>query len=91
MWITDKIEPKTELVKTKPSDLLDADKLNSLPHPLSVKQYDGSIYDLEAVCVETGLCRFIVCGLVDRCSFGAFKSIIDADGFEHCADDFYND
>lgn len=89
MWITDNTIKKFENVKTKASDLLDSNKISDLPHPLCVMQYDGSIYELESICVETGLCRFLVCGLVDCCPFGYFKFLVDADGIEHETDIFY--
>ncbi|QDP50500.1 MAG: hypothetical protein Unbinned6284contig1001_56 [Prokaryotic dsDNA virus sp.] len=69
------------------SDLLDIDKINNLG-PIMAK-INGSIYDLEAVCVETGLCRIDVCGMLDRIEWHTIDKILDWDLNEYEPDDFY--
>ena len=75
------------------SDILNLDKINSLPHPLCVKLIGlgGAVYDLETICVETCLARISVCGQIDLIEFCMFDKLIDADGFEHEPDEFYSD
>ena len=50
------------------TDLLRLDFINSLPQPLWVRQWGRETFDcpLYDICVETGLMRIDVCGLLDR-------------------------
>lgn len=71
------------------SDLLDMDKINSLPLDL-IGTFTGQstwpIYDID---VETGLLRIDVCGKLQIMHFGELMLITDGNGQEHNPDDFY--
>tara|TARA_R110000851_G_scaffold153750_1_gene295793 strand:- start:264 stop:497 length:234 start_codon:yes stop_codon:yes gene_type:complete len=73
------------------NDLLNIEKINSLTRPLSVMLSSGDTYDLESVCVETGLARIDVMGKLDNLHFSNFSKLIDADMNEYEPDDFYLD
>lgn len=67
------------------SDLLDMEKINSLPQPLWTWD-NWPIYDID---VETGLYRIDVCGLLEARKFGEVIYIRDANGEKHDPEDFY--
>lgn len=74
------------------SDLLDMNKINSLPHPLYVRLLsDSTWWPLYMVCVETGLLKIDVYGKLDRSEFAEVMELMDSDGGKHDPDDFYND
>ncbi len=81
---------RQEPTKKKAGDLLDAEKINALNIKVVIK-IGGFECGLETVCVETGLCRFDVCGKIDTGSFSDIKTIIDWDNNEHDPDDLYLD
>ena len=70
-------------------DILNIERINSIG-PIVVEM-SGSKYDLESVCVETGLSRINVCGLVQNCCWSDFSKIIDWDANEYDPDLFYID
>ena len=74
----------------KETDLLVASKINAIEYP-SAELLCGSIYDLEFVCVETGLSAIDVCGIRQNIHFSEFICIYDGDGNKYDIDDFYND
>ena len=69
------------------ADILDMQKINSLPQPLSTE--DG--YYFETIDVQTGLVRVDVGGMIDFGEFSDFITIFDGDGVEHRTEDFYLD
>ena len=70
-------------------DLLNMKKVNSLGS--LIVEFNGSKYDLEFVCVETGLARINVSGLGQNCEWSDFSKILDWDMNEHEPDLFYTD
>jgi len=82
---------KNALNEVREGDCIDGAKLNALPGPLIVLFVGDkdSGWGLESVCVETGVVRYNVCGLIDHDHFSCVKKIIDADGNEHDPDDFW--
>jgi len=71
------------------SDILNMEKINSIG-PVMVNM-DGSNYDLEFVCVETGLARINVMGLGQNCEWADFSKIMDWNMNEYDPDLFYTD
>jgi len=84
------IKDKRELKKVtdKEGDTLSAIKINALGTCTAVL-IGGFTVGLETICVETGCCRFDVCGQIDLGTFADIRTIIDYDGNEHEPDDFY--
>lgn len=72
------------------SDLLNMDRLNSLPQPLWVNS-SGTWWPVHDIDVETGLLRIDVCGMLDVLHFSGVTGLRDGDGNEHDPDDFYLD
>jgi hypothetical protein len=89
MWIMNGAEKRLGIKATKQEggDTLDCELINSLGHLVGVKR--GSEYDIESVCVQTGVTRMNVCGLVDIVDFIEFEKIIGEDGVERDVDEFY--
>lgn len=73
------------------SDELRMDYINSLPHPLTVTFFGDDEWPLYYVCVETGLMKIDVCGMLENRQFGEVKLVTDADGGKHDAEVFYSD
>tara|TARA_R110002096_G_scaffold327284_6_gene521284 strand:+ start:1552 stop:1803 length:252 start_codon:yes stop_codon:yes gene_type:complete len=71
------------------SDILNMEKVNSIGS--IIVEMTGSKYDLEFVCVETGLARINVSGLGQNCQWSDFTSIFDWDESEYDPDLFYSD
>lgn len=71
------------------SDLLNMEKINSLGPIMG--ELSSGVYDIESVCVETGLCRVNVCGLVQLNYWRDFYRILDWDENEYETDSFYLD
>lgn len=69
-------------------DLLDMDLINSLPYPLFAN-LSGTWWPIYDICVQTGLIRLDVCGLLEVTSIGSLQKIRDGSGKEHFTDDFY--
>lgn len=92
MWIWDGSEETLGEVASKnnPDDLLNTELINSLGYMVG-ERYDGSIYDIESICVSTGLTRFLVCGLIQCDDFNYFSYIIGEDGIKRDVEDFYLD
>lgn len=70
------------------ADLLDMEKINALPQPLLAKIL-GTWWPINDICVETGLMRIDVCGLLDRKHFTDATMLRDDLGQEHDPDLFY--
>lgn len=75
------------------SDILDMEYINSLPQPLVArmlcgKDFDWPVYD---ICVQTGLVRIDVCGLLEVKSISDFSAFRDDYGKVYTPDDFYLD
>ena len=70
-------------------DILNQNKINSIC-PIIVNM-SGDNYDLEFVCVETGLARINVMGMSQNCEWSDFSKIMDWDGNEYDPDSFYID
>jgi hypothetical protein len=73
------------------ADKLNIDAINALPHPLVACLYGGSEWQIHDICVETGLMRIDVCGLLEVKMFADVKDLRDGDGLSHDPDDFYNE
>ncbi len=73
------------------ADKLKMDALNALPHPLLARFIGGDVWPVLDICVETGLMRIDVCGMADRHHFVDVAVIIDGDGGEHAAEQFWHD
>ena len=71
------------------SDILNMEKINSIGS--IVIEMAGDKYDLEFVCVETGLARINVCGRIQNCEWSDFSKIFDWDMNEYNPDLFYTD
>ena len=57
------------------SDILNMEKINNLGS--LIVEMNGSKYNLEFVCVETGVARINVCGLSQNCHWIDFSKILD--------------
>lgn len=69
-------------------DLLDMEKINSLPHPLSAWHL-GRFWPIHDIDVQTGLMRIDACGMLDVLHFGGLIQFRDSDGKIHDPEDFY--
>lgn len=92
MWITNGNEKCLGSVADKNKDdyLLNAELINSLGYLIG-EQRDGSRYDIETICVTTGLVRYLVCGKVDVGSILKFEFIIGSDGVRRNVDELFSD
>lgn len=90
MYIRSKDEPERTAIKSKSSDLLNADKINSLGC-FSLVLFDGEVREVETVCVETGLCRVFSSGKIDTTPFCMASYILSCDGEKYDSDYFYMD
>ncbi len=66
------------------SDILNIDKINSIAPIMGKKNY--SVYDIEKVCVETGVCNVNVSGLNQLMYWFDFEEIIDWNENSYCPD-----
>ena len=73
------------------TDILDRDRINSLPQPFTAHFYGGSAWPLIDIDVQTGLLRIDVVGLPEIKHISDVDTFIDADGESHDADSFYAD
>lgn len=74
------------------TDLLNGGKINALQYPLSVVFYgDTYQWPLYDICIETGLLRINVSGLLDVIEIGDIKAIVDGNGVHHDIDIFFTD
>lgn len=73
------------------ADLLRMDYINSLPQPFLATLLGGSQYELESICVETGLLRIDVCGKLQCMEISDITCFTDMDGVKHDPDEFYTD
>lgn len=78
------------MISTQPSDMLDADKFNVLPHPLYGRLW-GTWWPIESIEVACGLIRFDIIGKLQVDTFSSISSLRDSHGVEHDPDDFYNE
>ena len=73
----------------KTGDILSMEKFSALPHPIVGKMMGGGEWEIETVCILTGIMRLNVCGKIDLEDFSMVKTIVDANGDEHDPDDFW--
>jgi len=75
------------------TDLLRMDFINSLPQPLWVRQWGRDSFDMPVwdICVETGLIRIDVCGLLDKLHIGDVAEFKDDAGVVYSSEVFYSD
>ena len=71
------------------SDLLNMTYINCLPQPFTAVLYGGDEWPLYDICVETGIVRIDVCGMLEIKHIGDIKIFRDMDGVNHDPDDFY--
>jgi len=72
-------------------DILDMDRFNALPGPVTARLFGGGEYWIETLCVQTGCMRLDVCGQIDHSHFDEVHTLIDMDSNEHNPDDFWLD
>lgn len=75
------------------TDLLRLDFINSLPQPLWVRKWGRDSFDwpLYEICVETGLMKIDVCGMLDRLHIGDVAQFKDDAGNVYDSEVFYTD
>lgn len=75
------------------TDLLRMDFINSLPQPLWIRQWGRDSFDRPVwdICVETGLIRIDVCGLLDKLHIGDVAEFKDDTGVVYSSEVFYSD
>ena len=72
------------------TDLLSKAEFDNLPHPLYIRQFgDRQWWPVESICVQTGLTRIDVCGMIDIIEFGGVAQVRDADRNLFEPEDFY--
>lgn len=72
------------------ADLLNKAKFDNLPHPLYLRLFGSKQWwPAESICVQTGLTRIDVCGMIDIIEFGGVAQVRDADGNLFEPEDFY--
>lgn len=74
---------------TKKGDILNIEKFNELPSPVTARLMGGDEYWIDTLCVQTGLMRLDISGQIDLSEFCMVKTLIDSDGNEHDPDDFW--
>lgn len=70
-------------------DKLNITKFNNLPSPVTAVLIGGGEYWIESLCVQTGLMRLDISGMIDREDFIMVKTLIDANGNKHNPDEFW--
>ena len=75
----------------KEGDVIRIDEFDKLPAPVTARLLDGGEYWIESICVETGLMRLDICGLIQIEDFVMVETLIDANDVEHDAEEFLND
>lgn len=73
------------------SDILRLDHINSLPQPFIATMLGGSCYDVELICVETGLMTINVSGMPQNTDIGEVISFTDQNGTVHPMETFFSD
>lgn len=75
------------------SDLLNMERINSLPQPFLVRLWGDKEFSwpLNCVDVETGLLDFDVCGLLQKSHIREVAQFKDAGGNIHDSETFYLD
>lgn len=73
------------------SDLLRMDYINNLPQPFVVELLGGMEFELESICVETGLLRIDVCGKLQVMEISDINHFTDMSGVKHSTDSFYTE
>ena len=74
------------------SDLLRMNYINALPQPLFIRLWGDKItWPLDLICVETGLLKFEVYGLLQNGHIRDVAEFIDQDGIHHESEQFYSD
>ena len=70
-------------------DILDGEKFNKLPSPVTARMCSGSEWWIETLDVQTGAMRLDVCGQIDLSHFSEVIELIDYNGYKHNPDDFW--
>jgi len=75
------------------SDLLRMDFINSLPQPLFIRQWGdkGFMWPVQDMCVESGIVRIDVCGLLQAIHIGDIAELKDDGGNIYESEVFYSD
>jgi len=75
------------------SDLLRMDFINSLPQPLWIRQWGDKefMWPVQDLCVESGIVRIDVCGLLQAMHISDIAEFKDDSGAIHDAETFYSD
>ena len=74
------------------NDLLNMEFINSLPQPFIAIEYDEKWqWPIQDICVQSGIMRIDVCGLLQPVELLDYKFIQDANGNKHNPEDFYFD
>ena len=75
------------------TDLLRLDFINSLPQPLWIKQWGEKefMWPVQDICVESGIIRVDVCGLLQAIQIGDVKEFKDDAGNIYDSEVFYTD
>ena len=73
------------------NDELNMDYINSLPQPFIATILGGQEFPVYDICVDIGVVRIDVCGLLQRVCMGEIRSIKDANGVVHDPETFYSD
>ena len=72
-------------------DILKADFINALPQPLYIRLIGDKkiMWPVESICVETGMARIDVCGMLQATHISEFSFMMTADGDEVEIDELY--
>lgn len=74
------------------NDLLNMDMINALPQPLLIREFKSDTWwPLIDICVETGLHRIDVCGMIERRQLSSCAQLMDDCGLVHEIDLFFID
>ena len=72
-------------------DILNMEYINSLPQPFLARMAGGGEWEVDTICVETGLMKLNVCGMLDNSHISEVIEFTDIDGNKHDPDDFWLD
>ena len=73
------------------NDELNMDYINSLPQPFIATILGGQEFPVYDICVDIGVVRIDVCGLLQRVCMSEIRAIKDANGVIHDTETFYSD
>ena len=92
MFITNGKEklPWEEANSIQQGDILNSELINSLGHIVVVDRLNSK-YDVESMCVQTGIVRFFVCGLIQAGSICDFYYAVGDNGIKIDIDELFLD